>query len=229
MRYRFAAVALTLTAAVCVYVPPSGVPEAAAPRSLAVAGDPVVELAARVSAVPAAKLGASHRPGCPVPPGLLRLVRMNHWGFDGKIHQGELIAHRDAVDPLIHVFGKAFEARFPIRRMRVTAEYDGSDHRSMADDNTSAFNCRPVTGDERRVSRHSWGDAVDINPVENPYVDSNGTCHPPHGRAHLDRDRGAPGMIRPGDAVTRAFEEVGWQWGARWSDPDYQHFSANGD
>ncbi|MCX5195584.1 M15 family metallopeptidase [Streptomyces sp. NBC_00249] len=226
MRYRLAAVALS--AALCVSMSSCAVPEASAPVFRAVPGDLTAELAVRVSAVPAGKLGAGHGPGCPVPAGLLRLVRMNHWGFDGKVHQGELIVHRDAVDPLLHVFAEAFEARFPIRRMRVTAEYGGSDARAMAHDNTSAFNCRQVTGDPRRQSRHAWGDAVDINPVENPYVDRYGVIHPPDGRAHLDRDRSGPGVIRPGDVVTRAFEEVGWSWGGEWSPPDYQHFSANG-
>ncbi|GLV84379.1 hypothetical protein Slala03_40680 [Streptomyces lavendulae subsp. lavendulae] len=226
MRYRFAAVALTV--ALCATTPSCGVPEAAAPGLRAVPDDPVAALSAGVSAVPAGKLGASYRPGCPVPPDRLRLVRMNHWGFDGKVHRGELIVHRDAVGPLLRVFAQAFEDRFPIRRMRVTAEYGGSDERAMAADNTSAFNCRRVTGDPARLSRHAWGDAVDINPVENPYVDRYGTSHPPNGRPHLDRDRAGPGVIRPDDAVTRAFEAVGWSWGARWSEPDYQHFSANG-
>ncbi|MFD9570162.1 M15 family metallopeptidase [Streptomyces sp. NPDC059982] len=228
MRYRLAAVALT--AAICVSTSSCGVPEAAAPGFRAVPpGNPVAELAAEVSAVPAAKLGAGYRPGCPVPPDLLRLVRMKHWGFDGRVHQGELIVHRDAVEPLLRVFAKAFEARFPIRRMRVTAEYGGSDERAMADDNTSAFNCRQVTGDAERRSRHAWGDAIDINPVENPYVDRHGTTYPPNGRSHLDRDRPGPGMITPGSVLTSAFEEAGWSWGARWAEPDYQHFSANGD
>ncbi len=227
MRYRLAVVALT--AALCVSVPSCDVQQAPAPRFPALPAESVPGLAARVTAVPADKLGASHRAGCPVPPGDLRLIRMNHWGFDGKVHPGELVVHREAVVPLLHVFGKAYAARFPIRRMRVMAAYGGSDARAMADDNTSAFNCRPVTGDPRKLSRHAWGDAVDINPVENPYVDLHGTSHPPNGRDHLDRDRGRPGMIRSGDAVARAFEEVGWSWGDRWSNPDYQHISANGD
>lgn len=226
MRYRLAVVALT--AAFCVSVPSCDVQRTAAPRLLALPAESVPGLAARVTAVPPDKLGASHRAGCPVPSGDLRLIRMNHWGFDGKVHPGELVVHREAVAPLLHVFGKAYAARFPIRRMQVMAAYGGSDARAMAADNTSAFNCRPVTGDPRKLSRHAWGDAVDINPVENPYVDLHGTSHPPNGRDHLDRDRARPGMIRPGDAVARAFEEVGWSWGGRWSNPDYQHFSANG-
>ncbi|WP_234431779.1 M15 family metallopeptidase [Streptomyces sp. NRRL S-241] len=191
--------------------------------------EPAVQtLSAHVTTVPPEKLGTTYHPGCPVPPERLRLVSMNHWGFDGKVHRGELVVHEDVVDPVLRVFGTAFAARFPIRRMQVTAEYGGSDIAAMADDNTSAFNCRPVTGDPGKLSRHAWGDAIDINPVENPYVDVQGTSHPPNGRTYLDRDRARPGMVTPEGVVTRAFREAGWYWGGRWSPPDYQHFSAEG-
>ncbi|MET9963493.1 M15 family metallopeptidase [Streptomyces sp. NPDC006326] len=206
------------TALSCTAPAPAGLP----PRL------PRPELAAEVTAAPAAALATTYRPGCPVAPDRLRLIRMNHWGFDGTLHRGEILVHEDAVGPLLHVFGKAFEAGFPIRRMRPTAEYGGDDRRSMADDNTSAFNCRQVTGDPRRLSRHAYGMAVDINPVENPYVDRHGTAHPAEGEPYLRRDRAEPGMVRPGDAVTRAFEDVGWEWGGLWHPPDYQHFSADG-
>ncbi|WP_240804272.1 M15 family metallopeptidase [Streptomyces sp. A0592] len=202
--------------------------QAAPPRLPAGPPDPPARFTARVTAVPQDKLGASHRAGCPVPPERLRLVRMNHWGFDGRAHAGEMVVHENAVGPVLHVFERAFEARFPIRRMRVMAEYR-DDAQAMADDNTSAFNCRPVTGDPRRLSQHAWGDAVDINPLENPYVDINGVVHPPEARAHLRRSPSRTGQIHPGDAVTSAFRGVGWQWGGRWANPDYQHFSANGE
>ncbi|UQW99557.1 M15 family metallopeptidase [Streptomyces sp. RerS4] len=225
MSHRLACTALagTLCATVlsCTAAPPESrfrvVPERA-----------VKALSAHVTAVPAGKLGAGHRAGCPVPPERLRLIRMNHWGFDGKVHHGELVVHEDVVAPVLRVFEEAFADRFPIRRMRVMATYGGDDAAAMADDNTSAFNCRQVTGDVRRLSRHAWGDAIDINPVENPYVDIHGTSHPPNGRTYLDRSRVRPGMITPDGVVVRAFREVGWYWGGRWSPPDYQHFSQNG-
>ena len=186
------------------------------------------ELSAAVRDVPPSKLGASYGPGCPVPPSRLRLITMNHWGFDGRVHRGELIVHQDEVRALLHVFEKAFDDRFPIRRMRVMAEYGGDDTKAMAADNTSAFNCRRVTGDARHLSRHSYGDAVDINPAENPYVDRTGQVHPPSAEDHLARDRRAKGMLTPGDAVTTAMDDADWEWGGRWSPPDYQHFSADG-
>ncbi|MFD6225779.1 M15 family metallopeptidase [Streptomyces sp. NPDC060232] len=202
--------------------------QAAPPRSPAGPPDPPARFTARVTAVPQERLGASYRVGCPVPPDRLRLIRMNHWGFDGHTHTGEMVVHENAVRPVLHAFERAFEARFPIRRMRVMAEYR-DDAEAMADDNTSAFNCRPVTGDPRRLSQHAWGDAVDVNPAENPYVDIRGVVHPPSARTHLRRSPARPGQIHPDDALSAAFREVGWQWGGRWANPDYQHFSANGE
>ncbi|MFI7341141.1 M15 family metallopeptidase [Streptomyces sp. NPDC050085] len=182
----------------------------------------------QVQGVTAHGLGRSRHRGCPVGPRRLRLVRLDHWGFDGRVHRGEIVVHERVVDQVVYVFGKAFAARFPIRKMRTLAAYGGSDPAAMADDNTSAFNCRGVTVNSGVVSEHSYGDAVDINTVENPYVDVHGRVHPAAGARFLDRRRHAPGMLRAGDAVTTAMRRVGWAWGARWAHPDYQHFSANG-
>ncbi|SDJ55383.1 D-alanyl-D-alanine carboxypeptidase [Streptomyces indicus] len=182
----------------------------------------------RTLPVTRAALGRTYRPGCPVPPHRLRLLRMSHWGFDGKVHTGAMVVHERVAKEVLYVFGKAFAAKFPIRKMRPVSAYNGSDHASMADDNTSAFNCRQVVGNPGRLSQHAYGDAIDINTVENPYVDRTGRVHPPAGARHLDRTHRAKGVIREGDALTRAFRAVGWQWGGRWSNPDYQHFSRNG-
>ncbi|NGO80174.1 M15 family metallopeptidase [Streptomyces sp. YC504] len=182
----------------------------------------------RTLPVTRAALGRTYRPGCPVPPGRLRLLRMSHWGFDGKVHTGEMVVHERVAKDVLYVFWKAFGAKFPIRKMRPLSAYHGSDQASMADDNTSAFNCRQVVGNPGSLSQHSYGDAIDINTVENPYVDRTGRIHPPAGARHLDRWRNAKGMIRSGDVITRAFRAIGWEWGGRWSNPDYQHFSRNG-
>ncbi|CAM5411597.1 hypothetical protein GCM10010329_77040 [Streptomyces spiroverticillatus] len=226
MKIRLRLVALALPLALMATVPAAGTSSAARPHDARSAAAPSLNLV--VSAVPSAKLRFTHRPGCPVPARDLRLLSMNHWGFDGRLHRGELIVHRRVVKDVTHVFGAMFHARFPIRKMRVMAAYRGNDEAAMADDNTSAFNCRRVTGNPAKLSRHSYGDALDINTVENPYVDAYGTVHPAAGRRHLRRDRPVKGMIRRGDAVTTAMARVGWYWGGRWNHPDYQHFSANG-
>jgi hypothetical protein len=169
----------------------------------------------------------SWRPGCPVPPRDLRLLTVTHWGFDARTRTGRLVVHADAAVALRRVMQKLYERRFPIRRMVPVEAYGSSDDRSMAADNTSAFNCRFVEGTSR-WSEHAYGRAIDVNPRENPYVRGSHVS-PPAGRAFVDRSRWAQGMIHARDAVVRAFAQIGWEWGGYWrSVKDYQHFSASG-
>jgi D-alanyl-D-alanine carboxypeptidase-like protein len=171
--------------------------------------------------------GSSWRTGCPVGLRDLRLVRASYHGFDGRIQTGELIVHRDVTSAVVAVLEKLYAARFPIRRMEPIDAFGGSDYRSIEADNTSAFNCRPVAGTSR-WSEHAYGRAIDLNPLENPYVSGGRTSHPRSVR-YLDRSRSRPGMIHPDDAVVRAFASVGWGWGGSWPvTKDYQHFSADG-
>jgi hypothetical protein len=181
------------------------------------------------SAVTAASLGKSWHEGCPVGPSSLRAVALTYWGFDGKAHHGTLIGAATAVPAYVAAFRSMYAARFPIRRLRPVSEYGGSDNRSMAADNTSAFNCRyAVANGPKRWSMHAYGGAVDINPVENPYR-LNGEVLPPAGAPYMDRSNVRPGMIVAGSAPVRAFAAVSWGWGGNWaSTPDYQHFSSSG-
>ena len=182
-----------------------------------------------MESAPAARMSDSWRPGCPVPIGDLRLLTLTHWGFDGKVHTGELVVHADVAGPVMDVFEALFVERFPIRRMELVDAYGADDDLSMAADNTSAFNCRSVTGTPGVWSEHSFGRAIDLNPIENPYISSGGTVLPPAGAAYTDRSRGAKGMILRGGAAVTAFASIGWEWGGDWTSPkDYQHFSATG-
>jgi hypothetical protein len=182
-----------------------------------------------VSRVTASQLPHSWHRGCPVAPAQLRRLRLSYWGFDRRAHTGTLVVNLRAVQPLVQVFSRLYAARFPIRRMRPIDAYGGNDERSLAADNTSAFNCRyAIAAGPKRWSSHAYGLAIDVNPVENPYLD-RGRVHPRAGRAYLDRSRRRPGMAVPGGLLVRAFGAVGWQWGGRWTgSPDYQHFSATG-
>ncbi|GIJ50418.1 hypothetical protein Val02_73040 [Virgisporangium aliadipatigenens] len=180
------------------------------------------------TAVTAADLPHSWRDGCPVGPADLRRLELSHWGFDGRARTGILIVHRDAAGDLRSVFAALWREKFPIRLLRPVDEYGGSDDDSMAADNTSAFNCRnAVSTGPPRWSAHAYGRAVDVNPVENPYLIS-GRVLPPAGAQYTDRANVRPGMAVAGGPLVRAFEAVGWTWGGRWSAPDYQHFSQNG-
>lgn len=129
---------------------------------------------------------------------------------------------------MLTVMRKLFEQGYPFRQMRLVDAYGADDHRSMAADNTSAFNCRTVAGSSV-WSEHAYGRAIDVNPIENPYVTDSGYVSPPEGAAYADRSRHAKGVIHDGGAVVRAFAAVGWEWGGDWAWPkDYQHFSATG-
>ncbi len=171
--------------------------------------------------------GVSWRKGCPVGLRDLRLLTLSHWGFDRRRSAGQLVVHRDVARDLVRVFRELYAARFPIRRMVLIDAYGGSDFQSIEADNTSAFNCRHVEG-TTRWSNHAYGTAIDINPLENPYVSGGSTSHVAS-RPYLDRSRRRAGMAVEGGALVRAFDRIGWGWGGRWTSvKDYQHFSATG-
>jgi hypothetical protein len=172
-------------------------------------------------------MSTSWHPGCPVSIRELRLLTVDHWGFDGSVHRGKLVVHRDEAADVLAAMRRLFQARFPIQRMRLVDAYGGDDERSMAANNTSAFNCRGVPGSSS-WSEHAYGRAIDINPVQNPEVRGDAVS-PPAGVRYLDRSRRVRGMIREGGVVVRAFASVGWRWGGNWNSlKDYQHFSASG-
>ena len=166
---------------------------------------------------------------CPVGLSDLRRVSITYVGFDGRAHQGALVVHRTVAAPVARAFGELYAARFPIRRMVPIEAYRGSDFNSIEADNTSAFNCRSATGSSH-WSEHAYGRAIDLDPIENPYVSGGSTSHAAS-RPYVDRAsaRGRPGVISEGGVVTRAFARIGWGWGGRWSGTrDYQHLSASG-
>jgi hypothetical protein len=154
-------------------------------------------------------------------------VRATSLGFDGRAHTGEVVVAGDVARDVVKVLRRLYVSRFPIHRMRLVDAYGGSDFRSIEADNTSAFNCRNVDG-TTRWSEHAYGRAIDVNPIENPYVSGGRTSH----RASVPYLRRTPcrrGMACPGNVLVGAFQSIGWGWGGYWSGAkDYQHFSASG-
>jgi len=210
---------------------PSAPASPAAGDETAVAGSTATGFRGSISAIRAdtrARMRHSWRRGCPVGPVELRLLRVDHWGFDRRAHRGELVVHRDHARRILKVMEKLFRARYPIQRLRLVDAYGGDDDRSMAANNTSAFNCRKVSGSSV-WSEHAHGRAIDVNPLRNPYVTRGGRVSPPAGRPYASRSGRARGMIHDGDTVVRAFAAAGWEWGGHWSGArDYQHFSSSG-
>ncbi|HSJ50977.1 MAG TPA: M15 family metallopeptidase [Actinomycetota bacterium] len=198
------------------------------PVDITGADDPFVGSVTRLNrATRELMTGSSWRPGCPVPLRALRLVRVTYRGFDGEPHRGRLVVLRRWAGEVLGVFEAIYEADFPIRRVRLVDRYGADDRESMRRDNTSAFNCRYIAGTST-WSQHAYGRAIDLNPVENPYVDGS-RVSPRKGRRYLDRDDVRPGMVTAGNVAWTAFDDLGWGWGGDWSSvKDYQHFSANG-
>jgi hypothetical protein len=177
--------------------------------------------------------GAWHR-GCPVALSQLRLLTVPYIGFDGQAHTGQLVVNRSAAGPLGRVFAKLYALRFPIRHMGLADRYGPVRSLPADGDVTASFECRqaapsPCVGGSGTGSwsEHAFGDAVDLNPLENPYVGC-GQSRDPATRPYFNRSRRRPGMVT--GAVVRAFRSIGWGWGGSWSGStkDYMHFSATG-
>jgi D-alanyl-D-alanine carboxypeptidase-like protein len=204
---------------------------AATPTAVAAAGSGTTAFRGSVSAIDARarqRMRFSWRRGCPVGLVELRLLRADHWGLDRRVHRGELVVHRDHARRILRVMDTLFRIRYPIQRLRLVDAYQGDDDRSMAANNTSAFNCRRVSGTSR-WSEHAYGRAIDVNPLRNPYVTRGGRVSPTAGRPYTDRSKRARGMIHGGGAVVQAFATAGWEWGGYWRGArDYQHFSSTG-
>ena len=216
---RLAAVLLLLLGLVVGYVSPASArpsTQAATPPAFSAQVRPIDEALA-------ARMHWSWRPGCPVPLSGLRYLRLSYKDFDGRARTGELVVRRRLAPKVVSAFHRLWDLGFPIRRMRLVDDYRGDDAASMRANNTSAFNCRTVTGGSG-WSEHSYGRAIDINPVQNPYI-ARGTVAPETGSRYLDRSRLRRGMLTP--AARRAFTDLGWGWGGTWrSLKDYMHFSS---
>ena len=189
----------------------------------------VPSFSSNVSFVSATQLGSTWHAGCPVDPSQLRLLQLSYWGFDNQPHLGTLVVNASMVDSVIKVFSTLYAARFPIEEMVPEASYGGNDNVAAAADDTSGFNCRyAVAPSPPQWSMHAYGEAIDVNDVQNPYIDGT-TIIPPAGAAFEDRSDVRPGMAVPGGTLVEAFASVGWQWGGLWTGSrDYQHFSSNG-
>jgi hypothetical protein len=214
--------------------PPSQTPAARLPHRTGLphrSRRPLPRFSATVSGPLAPKdVPFSWHSGCPVSPDQLRAIHLSYRGFGGAAHTGEIIVNASVTRQVIKVFARLYRARFPIRRMTPVDAFHGSDPRSMAADNTSGFNCRrAVAPGPPQWSMHAYGLAIDVNTVQNPYVEAGAGVQPRAGTGYVNRSDIRPGMAYPGGILVSAFRSVGWEWGGYWAgSPDYQHFSVNG-
>jgi len=215
-----------------------------APSSTPAGAEPAADrartrFAGRISQIPPAleheMTGTTWHEGCPVAIADLRLLRFNYRGFDGQIKRGPMVVNASVASDVLWVFGQLFDAGFPMKRVGLSRAFherrweDDPDTRRSV---TASFNCRVVVtpdgpGDE--FSQHAYGLAVDVNPLQNPFVRSDGWVHNRFAEPYVDRSQDLLGMVHDGDVLVDAFAAIGWAWGGHWSgDKDYMHFSQSG-
>ncbi len=154
----------------------------------------------------------------------LRYLGILYYDFDGDLHKGELIVHKDLANEVLEIFHELYMAKYPLASVRLVDDFDADDDASTSANNTSGFNYRFVAGTRSR-SLHSYGMAIDINPLFNPYVKGK-NVDPDSAAAYADRSRDFPGKIDKKDLCYRLFTDRGWEWGGDWRTvKDYQHFS----
>ncbi|MEZ2657768.1 M15 family metallopeptidase [Aneurinibacillus aneurinilyticus] len=167
--------------------------------------------------------GISFTKKTPVKMSDLSYVCVRYIGFDDKAHTGELIVHKMLAKDVFEIFEELYQKRYPIEKVNLIDEYKGSDELSMKANNSSAFNTRAIDG-KKKMSNHSYGIAIDINPLQNPHVVGN-KVNPASSKEYANRKVARKGMIMKGDACYNAFKKRGWSWGGEWkSSKDYQHF-----
>ncbi len=149
----------------------------------------------------------------------LAIITVKYWGFDNKIHKGQLVINKKLSDEVKQIFNEIFNLRFPIKSVIPIVKFGWNDEKSMLANNTSAFNYRKIKGTER-LSNHAFGIAIDINPLLNPYVKKNSV--EPEGASYNPE---LPGTITENSDVVKIFKSHGWNWGGDWTrGKDYQHF-----
>lgn len=152
----------------------------------------------------------------------LSYLKLTYYGFDNDAHVGEMIVNKKLAKEVVDIFKELYEKRYHIEKIKLIDEYDANDNLSMKDNNSSSFNYRTIAG-TNKISNHAKGMAIDINPIQNPYVKDN-IISPPEGEIYKDRKNIRKGMIIKNDVAYNAFTKRGWKWGGEWNNPDYQHF-----
>jgi hypothetical protein len=176
------------------------------------------------------KKGGSWKKGCPVPLKDLRYLRLKYLDFKGETREGEMIVHKTVASEVVNIFNELYTINYPIHKMKLVSTYKANDWQSIESDNTSAFNCRNATG-SKKWSKHSYGKAIDINPIENPYISRSGRISHKASlqyrkRVHKNNTFSDKALLLKHDKATQIFKKHGWKWGGDWSGvKDYQHFS----
>lgn len=149
----------------------------------------------------------------------LTIIDVEYFSFDNKLHRGQIVLNKKALKDIKEIFEIIREIKFPVNKVIPVRHYNWSDEASMNDNNSSCFNYRKVKG-YKVLSAHSYGMAIDINPLQNPHVKGK-IVTPASGKYDVKK----AGTILRDSRLVNEFRKRGWQWGGRWrSSQDYQHF-----
>ena len=174
--------------------------------------------------------GKSWKRGCPISLKDLRYLKLTYLDFKGQDKTGELIVHKSVANDVVDIFEALYIIGYPVKKMKLVSDYKANDWQSIENGNTSAFNCRQATG-SKKWSKHSYGKAIDINPIENPYIARSGrishkASEKYRKRIHKKDTYADRAVLLRNDKATKIFKKYGWKWGGDWSGvKDYQHFS----
>lgn len=164
---------------------------------------------------------------CPVPITRLHSVNVDHYGFDGNIHSGQLIVLDEISEAVKAIFTELLERSFPIHQIKPAEDFGGDDVAMMTANNSSAYNGRKIMNTDR-WSSHAYGVAIDVNPAMNPYMlpdkeSSTVKVYPLQAIDYINRGIQKPGMT---EEIVDVFADHGFtEWGGNWPDrPDYHHF-----
>lgn len=153
----------------------------------------------------------------------LNYLRITYYDYEGNKHIGEMIVNAKIADEVLEIFKELYDVKYPIYQMKLVDEYNGSDYDSIEANNTSSFNYRYIEN-TTTLSNHAFGLAIDINPIENPYV-LDGNVEHAKSEEYINRSKFKIGMVTPDDECVKIFKKYGWTWGGDWINPkDYQHF-----
>lgn len=174
--------------------------------------------------------GNSHKNDCPISLKDLRYLNLDYIDFQGNTKVGELVVHKDVSKEIVDIFKTLHESKYPIYKMELVSNYEGNDFNSIEANNTSAYNCRNIEG-TKKWSRHAYGKAIDINPIQNPYISKKGYISHKESLKYKKRfqkdlkNSNDKAMILKNDIVIIMFKKYNWIWGGDWNTiKDYQHF-----
>lgn len=154
----------------------------------------------------------------------LVILKVRYYSFDEKLHQGQLVVHKAVKKDVEEIFDLILKLKFPVNKVVPIVSYGWNDNKSMADNNTSAF-CYRFIANTKRLSNHSFGRAVDINPFNNPVIYSDGRISP-KGAKYKPKNTGVFSAANP---IVKAFIKRGWRWGGNFNSfKDYHHFDKKG-